>query len=83
MARRERVVDVVIPIAPPTDAGGSGIGVVGAMVALLIAVVLFAVIVCVAVSTTDFGPGATVPTGPGCAPFCPSATPTAPGQVAR
>ncbi|WP_433717487.1 hypothetical protein ACQP2U_44050 (plasmid) [Nocardia sp. CA-084685] len=82
MARRERVVDVVIPIVPSSGAGDSGIGIVGAMFALLIAVVLCAVLVCVAVVSTDFGPGATVPTGPGCYPFCPSTQPTAPG-VAR
>ncbi|BDT96964.1 hypothetical protein IFM12275_69400 (plasmid) [Nocardia sputorum] len=65
---RERVVDVVIPVVP--DSGGNGIGVVGAMAGLFGAAVVFAGITCVVVSCTDFGPGSTIPTGNGCAPFC-------------
>lgn len=82
MAPRDRVVDVVIPVVP--DAGGRGIGVVAAMAGMFGAVVVFAAAVCVVVSCTDFGPGSTIPTGGGCAPFCTStATATAVPGVAR
>ncbi|MGK8491873.1 hypothetical protein [Nocardia asiatica] len=74
---RERVVDVVIPVVP--DSGGNGIGVVGAMAAMFGAVVVFAGITCVVVSHTDFGPGSTIPTGNGCAPFCTATATPAPG----
>ncbi|MEU2043666.1 hypothetical protein [Nocardia niwae] len=77
---RERVVDVVIPVVP--DSGGNGIGVVGAMASLFGAVVVFAGITCVVVSCTDFGPGSTIPTGGGCAPFC-TTTATPGAGVAR
>jgi hypothetical protein len=80
---RERIVEVVVPIVPSPDTeGGSSLGVVAAMIAAFLAVVLVAVAACVMVSTTDFGPGSTVPSGPGCYPFCP-VTPTVPGQVTR
>ncbi|MEU4345602.1 hypothetical protein AB0H00_30850 [Nocardia sp. NPDC023852] len=79
---RERVVDVVIPVVP--DSGGNGIGVVGAMAAMFAAVVVFAAVVCVVVSCTDFGPGSTIPTGGGCAPFCTATATATPGAgVAR
>ncbi|MGY2025921.1 hypothetical protein [Nocardia gipuzkoensis] len=74
---RERVVDVVIPVVP--DAGGNGIGVVGAMAAMFAAAVAFALVVCVVVSCTDFGPGSTIPTGGGCAPFCTATATPVPG----
>lgn len=76
---RVRDVHVWIPVVPESD-GGRGVGVVAVMGGLFVAVVVFAVVVCVVVSCTDFGPGSTIPTGGGCAPFC-TAT-TAPG-VAR
>ncbi|MGW4719720.1 hypothetical protein [Nocardia sp. NPDC004260] len=79
---RERVVDVVIPIVP--DSGGNGIGVVAAMAGLFGAAVVFAGITCVVVSCTDFGPGSTIPTGNGCAPFCTATVTATPGAgVAR
>ncbi|MEU4345431.1 hypothetical protein AB0H00_29970 [Nocardia sp. NPDC023852] len=77
---RIRDVHVWIPIVP--DDGGRGVGVVGAMAGLFGAVVAFAAVTCVAVSCTDFGPGSTIPTGNGCAPFC-TATVTAVPGVAR
>ncbi|MFB7837796.1 hypothetical protein ACWIGW_45440 [Nocardia brasiliensis] len=82
---RERVVDVIVPIVPSSDAGGSGLGVVAAMIAAFLAVVAFAVVACVVVSSADFGPGSVVPSGPGCDPFCPAAStvPGPVGQVAR
>ncbi|MEV6562929.1 hypothetical protein AB0M22_44930 [Nocardia sp. NPDC051756] len=81
---RDRVVDVVVPIVPSTEAGGSGLGVVAAMIGAFLAVVAIAIVVCVVVSTADFGPGSTVPSGPGCAPFCPaSAIPGPAGRVSR
>ena len=81
---RERVVSVVIPVVP--DRGGSGIGVVAAMAGLFAVVVVFAGLTCAVVSCTDFGPGSTIPTGNGCAPFCTAtatATPTTVPGVAR
>ncbi|MEU5763984.1 hypothetical protein [Nocardia sp. NPDC047648] len=74
---RERVVDVVIPVVP--ESGGIGIGVVGAMAAMFAAVVVLAAITCVVVSCTDFGPGSTIPTGNGCAPFCTATATPDPG----
>jgi hypothetical protein len=71
-----KCVVVVVPVQVPS-AGG-----VGAMAGLFIAVVVFAVAACTAVSCTDFGPGSTIPTGSGCAPFC-TATATAIPGVAR
>jgi hypothetical protein len=75
MARRERVVDVVIPIVP----GGGGFGGVGAMFALFGGVVLFAVLVMLIVVAAYPSPHySTVPTrelGP-CAPFCSARTTT-------
>ncbi|WP_159850515.1 hypothetical protein [Nocardia sp. CY41] len=79
---RERVVDVLIPVVPDSGGNSNGIGVVGAMAGLFGAVVVFAGITCVAVSCTDFGPGSTIPTGNGCAPFC-TATVTPGAEVAR
>ncbi|MBF6548879.1 hypothetical protein [Nocardia brasiliensis] len=82
---RERVVDVIVPIVPPSEAGGSSLGVVAAMFTLFGLIVLVAVGACVVVSTTDFGPGPVIPSGPGCYPFCPPAStvPGPVGQVAR
>lgn len=74
---RERVVDVVIPVVP--DSGGNGIGVVAAMAGLFALVVVFAAIVCGVVSCIDFGPGSTIPTGGGCAPFCTTTATPVPG----
>lgn len=71
---RERIVDVYIPMGEPGDSGG-GVGVVGAIAGLFTAVIGVGVVVCVAVSCTDFGPGSTIPPGDGCRPFC-TATPT-------
>ncbi len=63
---RERV--IVIPVAPTT--GGSAIGVIAPMVAVIGGAVLVAVAACTAITSADFGPGATIPTGDGCQPFC-------------
>ncbi|MBF6191333.1 hypothetical protein U3653_22990 [Nocardia sp. CDC186] len=83
---RERVVDVVIPVVPDSggNGNGNGIGVVAAMAAMFAAVVVFAAVVCVVVACTDFGPGSTIPTGGGCAPFCTATVTATPGAgVAR
>ncbi|WP_280484496.1 hypothetical protein [Nocardia cyriacigeorgica] len=73
---RERVTEIVIPVAPTT--GGSAIGVIAPMVAVVLGMVLAAVAACAVVVSANFGPGAAIPTGNGCAPFCPATSTSAP-----
>lgn len=74
--------EVFIPIVLPTD--GAGLGGVGAMFAVFGAVVMFAVLVCIAVSCAHFSDGTSVaPTTPGtpgtCQLFCPATSSAASG----
>lgn len=63
---RERVIDVYIPVVPAGS--GGGIGAVGAIFAAIGAVVVFAVLVCIAVAVAFPAPRHTPTTG--CEPFC-------------
>ncbi|GGL44231.1 hypothetical protein [Nocardia jinanensis] len=75
---RERHFDIYVPVGP-----GAGVGVVGSIFALLGGVVVFAVIVCAAVSCADFGEGAQIPES-SCEPFCAVTSAAHPaGEVAR
>lgn len=76
---RDREVSIPVFVSSGGNSGGSGVKVIFTAVVVLLGLLI---LIAVLVSCTDFGPGATVPKGPGCYPFACTSTVVTP-EVTR